>query len=1104
MDSPFNHPRSHSQSFPCGSNTVVMAASELLNLKGRDSGIEPGSTSGAKKMTSLNVKSTKTSRRNGRTARIGGLFAVLALIVSVAAPMASRASADHAPSQAVFGTVVEVTPPDTLVLATDAGVVTLLVLSNDVFIGSEATAFSDISVGDRVIASAHEEPDGTLTADRVLVRPDRAKPVNKHILGVVVESGDGTVVVQDRDGNSVTIEVPEGVELPDVGIAVTAIARLDRVTGKFEARAFDFVADAVERLKEAADRVSEQDREFKAELKERLKRAREQHLSALNRAQEALERARQTVAAVQVQLREVSQRFAELKERYEREAKERNQRVPNLRANGTIRYDENAWGNEEGEFSLTPRGAEAGERPGRVFAWDAGTLVIVPVEQTAADGDPDRPVVTGPVYHESKPAPLNTAKELVENGARIIVQYDSNTEPPLAKVLIVLPPQLDDELDEAIEREELHNVQGIITLVEQTASIDELQGIVVLANRKSGRKVVARITTATVIEVDGEVATFGDLAAGMAAEIEFIEFERASEDEALTTVEGRLNAKKIRARTKVDDDEVHVAGVIVGLDLTTRTIGIRPRSGEVIRAHVVDDAEINKDGEKIRFRQLEVGDLVLSATRFNRRTIQITRLAVHSPRAVKFSGTITGVGHNPSRITVTTADGDVRTMVVTDETEIRSEDRGRIKFEDLTVGLRVLKGNAILVGNDDRRHLMAVELLVGVPRVATARGVVTRVDADAGELRMIVRKASLERAEGEVLKLFVDPERPPAMFKNGERIRSLAAVQRGDIVESVSVLTASRTILKLSVASPNLHQLRGVVVRTGEQGRALVIETSNGRMVSLGISNDTRITYNGRRVDSLEPVERGDVVSEAVFIASPDLPVDGVALRLTIFSRRTAVSIASAMPVRPDGSSIAIAAPVLETTVSGVIDEIKDDVWVIAGHKFRITRDTKIFGEEPHEGLVAKAALKGTRDAGWVAVTVSVAGRPDTNPTTRPVEIELVEDESSSGSSSDDRFKISGNVLKLERLRDGTVVVVIDGQVVRTNADTRVSGSPEIGGRARAVVRRTADGVMIVIEIEFKAPEHDDADSTTSGDSDSTSVDGTVTDDDRSGEGSSG
>jgi hypothetical protein len=267
----------------------------------------------------------RIGRRLPRLAAVKITAAALLLLVmgSLAAPAIGRASAAGEAVEAVFGTAVEVAPPDTISVATDAGVETLVIGAETVLkIGNREVGLDDVAEGDRLVATAVRQEDGTLLGQRVLVQPQNAQPLYKHFVGVITEVTENTVTITTREDQTITIELPEGLVPPEAGAGVTLIALLDRVTGVLTARSFERMEQIVERIEKFADEV--QDEERKQALKEQAEEARTKHLSALEDARRALERARAALAAAdearqkaEEQLRELQDKFADLRARYE-------------------------------------------------------------------------------------------------------------------------------------------------------------------------------------------------------------------------------------------------------------------------------------------------------------------------------------------------------------------------------------------------------------------------------------------------------------------------------------------------------------------------------------------------------------------------------------------------------------------------------------------------------------------------------------------------------------------------------------------------------------------------------------------------------------------
>lgn len=81
-----------------------------------------------------------------------------------------------------------------------------------------SAVIAEIEEGDRLVVWA-VETDGTFTARWVVVIPDR--PTHCHISGVITEVSDNTITVVDGEGNTFTIDLPEGFNGFEVGQFVT-------------------------------------------------------------------------------------------------------------------------------------------------------------------------------------------------------------------------------------------------------------------------------------------------------------------------------------------------------------------------------------------------------------------------------------------------------------------------------------------------------------------------------------------------------------------------------------------------------------------------------------------------------------------------------------------------------------------------------------------------------------------------------------------------------------------------------------------------------------------------------------------------------------------
>ncbi|MBI2856617.1 MAG: hypothetical protein HYX93_07210 [Chloroflexi bacterium] len=155
--------------------------------------------------------------------------------------------------------------------------------------GVDSPTLANISIGGRVGIVAAELEDGVLLAQSVMLIP--GEPVTTtHLVGVVTSVEDGLIILTDDEGNTFSVEVPEGVVV-GVGEYLTIVSSLvatpqgdegDR--GKpLKPRALATINDVVDRLvndiQQAVGRAQER-------LQALLERNGDQYVTALARARE--------------------------------------------------------------------------------------------------------------------------------------------------------------------------------------------------------------------------------------------------------------------------------------------------------------------------------------------------------------------------------------------------------------------------------------------------------------------------------------------------------------------------------------------------------------------------------------------------------------------------------------------------------------------------------------------------------------------------------------------------------------------------------------------------------------------------------------------------
>ena len=993
-------------------------------------------------------------------------FAVIFGAVSVdTASAGTGSSAASAPRsvgiEAVFGTAVEVRPPDAIVLATNAGLLTLKFNElSGLKIGSNVASVADVVEGDRVIATARRDAAGDLIALKTIIQIANSQHITKHIVGVVTDATSEEISIQTRNGDVVVVLISAGVEVPLVGDGITLVAQLDRLSGVLTARGFELTSKTVERLESASDRAADQ-----AE-KERLSQiaidARSKHLSALDDASRALQRVidagrvdREALDHAADQINEIQRRFNKLKRIYDRAARDRNEELPLLTISGAL-VDEIG----ETSFTIVPRGEQDADPFSVTFSSDP--------ETTRVKIPDDWPGLSQ--IELEAPLLLVDVRHLIGPGSELDVQYSIEDGLRSAVSVAMRPPRLFDELEAVINNEAHRAFHGVITLVEIDDSLEDAIGVVIAANERLGIKVAAKVTDETEVTLDGETSDISSLATGQAVDIQF-ESSDLSSLSGITDLGVTLRALAIRARTSTPADEEHISGIVESIDVEGPTITIRPIDGSPVELKLSEGVPAIRNGLPVQLADISEGDLVIDATRFDPVSGLLTRLVTVARTNVNFAGTITGIGQEPARLLVTGENGRSINVLITADTVLVLDGR-RVEFDELETGLRVSNGVYRVAGGNGAYYNVAVIVPTESPKVGRATGIITAVNASTGTLSVLSGKSN----ETRLLRLRL-PEIPVTgtLQKDGLPIESLANIERGDRVDIVVYVIESGLIKDLSVVSDNFIRSRGTLLEVSSDRRFVVAELASGDAFDLWIGPESVVHLNGRQVESFSAVadllatagaSDGDVVSlipEVMFIRdSLDSNLGHViSIRIQIKMDRSGDESGDV-----DGS-------VVEVTISGVIEAIDGQTWAIDGHVFFVDRNTEFLGEDPEVGLVAKAALISRPGRMLVAQAVSVAGHPDESPTRKPID---VRPDSTGGDTEGDGaenfFELRGKITRVNArgIIVETVQVVI-GDDVEVDVDLL-----KVGAEVRVKVQRTADGPVHAagLEVLRTASDSDD------------------------------
>ena len=146
----------------------------------------------------------------------------------------------------LFGTVTALVD-STIVLDTGEIIATD---ENTLFflVDGSAGSLADIFIDDRLAIIALELGDGSLIATEVSLTSDEAVTTTTFI-GIVTETGDGVATITDDEGNSITVEIPEGIELV-LGDLVTVFLTSGGNGEEPTVTDIAFIDDVVDRLLE--------------------------------------------------------------------------------------------------------------------------------------------------------------------------------------------------------------------------------------------------------------------------------------------------------------------------------------------------------------------------------------------------------------------------------------------------------------------------------------------------------------------------------------------------------------------------------------------------------------------------------------------------------------------------------------------------------------------------------------------------------------------------------------------------------------------------------------------------------------------------------------
>jgi len=174
--------------------------------------------------------------------------------------------------QGLFGTVGDGSDIDggIIMLETKSlgGVVVLLTEETIYKVpGQEEASKGDIEIGSRLAILATPNEDDGYTAVRVMVVPEVA--TRQHVNGVIVSIEDKVMTIINAAGETITVELPEGVKGGVIGDFVSSAVRKSTGGGNPEASGLQTAAEVQARIQAHLNEVAGRRAQTQAEIQQR-------------------------------------------------------------------------------------------------------------------------------------------------------------------------------------------------------------------------------------------------------------------------------------------------------------------------------------------------------------------------------------------------------------------------------------------------------------------------------------------------------------------------------------------------------------------------------------------------------------------------------------------------------------------------------------------------------------------------------------------------------------------------------------------------------------------------------------------------------------------
>jgi hypothetical protein len=499
-----------------------------------------------------------------------------------------------------------------------------------------------------------------------------------------------------------------------------------------------------------------------------------------------------------------------------------------------------------------------------------------------------------------------------------------------------------------------------------------------------------------------------------------------------------LLAVELSAWSRVDRER-HVRGVIELIDLDKGIIGIAPERGPLVVVGISGDGVLSKNGRPTAISDLQIGDLVLNATRFDVESGEITSIVARSPQ-LSFTGVIRGVDREEHSITVEPEGGDPVKVLILSSTEFSPSDRLRNSFADVEVGDVLRQGEFRLANVGGTVRNVASLLVLQPARLTKARGIVSSVNAEGQSI-------TIESRSGELLTLAIPGDGARVkLLKDDVRVHDFLSISEGDLVEEALFIDETRSILSLSVVTPGAIAVSGRIASVADSDGLVVIATSDGRRLAVRPTGESRLERDGEIIP-VTVFNTGDEVSRILYQPSlePDGVSDGDIIALEAVSRDIArARIDADTPARTGRP------PHAEIRLSGTLRTAGEDNWIVNGRDFFVGQDSAVHGNL-EDGAVARVTARSTDDGTFEAIIVEVTAPPPQPAFELPDDAEL------------ETFDFSGEILLI---RQNTLFA--DGRRFLITHQTVIDGEPVAAALFDAEVARAENGDLILLTLNVK------------------------------------